>query len=198
MVFYYTFAIVTVCSLLVLHYLRPKRNVIVVLGSGGHTNEMLRLLLLLKTGSSQTIYFVVGKGDLLSASKAEQWSEYMQKPAKIIRVTRPRKVHQSLWASLPMIMLSCLESIVLNLIYNPKIILSNGPALGLIFSIAGKVAVPSVKIVYVESFARVTTLSLTGKLMQFIASKFYVQWPQLKAPKGLFKAERRYGRGPLV
>ncbi len=36
------------------------------------------------------------------------------------------------------------------------------------------------KIVYVESFARVNRLSLSGRIAYLIADRFVVQWPQLK------------------
>ena len=35
------------------------------------------------------------------------------------------------------------------------------------------------KIVYVESFCRVTSLSLSAKLLRPILTKFVVQWPEL-------------------
>jgi beta-1,4-N-acetylglucosaminyltransferase len=38
-----------------------------------------------------------------------------------------------------------------------------------------------VKIVYVESIARVETLSLSGRLLYRTADHFLVQWPQLQA-----------------
>ena len=36
------------------------------------------------------------------------------------------------------------------------------------------------KLIYIESFAKVTTPTETGKLMYKIADQFYVQWPQMK------------------
>lgn len=37
------------------------------------------------------------------------------------------------------------------------------------------------KIIFCESFARVQHLSLTGKLLYWLADEFVVQWPQLQA-----------------
>jgi beta-1,4-N-acetylglucosaminyltransferase len=37
-----------------------------------------------------------------------------------------------------------------------------------------------VRVVFVESFCRVKTLSLTGRLLYYFADRFVVQWPQLK------------------
>ena len=36
------------------------------------------------------------------------------------------------------------------------------------------------KLIYIESFAKVTTPTETGKLMYKYADQFYVQWPQMK------------------
>jgi UDP-N-acetylglucosamine:LPS N-acetylglucosamine transferase len=36
------------------------------------------------------------------------------------------------------------------------------------------------KLIYIESFAKVTSSTMTGKLMYKFADQFYVQWPQMK------------------
>lgn len=36
------------------------------------------------------------------------------------------------------------------------------------------------KVIYIESFAKVTSPTLSGKLMYKYADQFYVQWPQMK------------------
>jgi hypothetical protein len=41
--------------------------------------------------------------------------------------------------------------------------------------------VKNTKIVFAESFARVTGLSLSGKILLPFVDKFFVQWPELKA-----------------
>lgn len=51
------------------------------------------------------------------------------------------------------------------------------------------------RIVYVESFARVHSLSLTGKLVYPFVDKFIVQWPQLL--KKYDKAEY-YGKSLVI
>ncbi len=44
------------------------------------------------------------------------------------------------------------------------------------------------KLIYIESFAKVTTPTETGKLMYKYADQFYVQWPQMKEiyPNSIF------------
>ena len=36
------------------------------------------------------------------------------------------------------------------------------------------------KLIYIESFAKVTSATLTGKLLYHCADRFYVQWAQMK------------------
>lgn len=44
------------------------------------------------------------------------------------------------------------------------------------------------KLIYIESFAKVTSPTVTGKLMYKFADQFYVQWPQMKEiyPKAIY------------
>ena len=46
------------------------------------------------------------------------------------------------------------------------------------FTLLGKLA--KKKIIYIESFARVDSPSLTGKLMYKVADIFIIQWEELK------------------
>lgn len=48
---------------------------------------------------------------------------------------------------------------------------------------------PPCRLVFVESFARVTRLSLTGRILYPLADEFIVQWPQL---------HQRYPRSHLM
>lgn len=52
-----------------------------------------------------------------------------------------------------------------------------------ILSVLGLFTAPVV--IFVESFCRVTSMSLTGKLLYYMADRFVVQWPELqrKYPK---------------
>lgn len=35
-----------------------------------------------------------------------------------------------------------------------------------------------IRIIYVESFARAAALSLSGKILLYLADRFFVQWPE--------------------
>lgn len=62
--------------------------------------------------------------------------------------------------------------------------LSNGPATGAVAAFVGVgrevLWGEKCQIVYVESLARVDTLSVSGKLLYYVADRFLVQWPELK------------------
>lgn len=83
----------------------------------------------------------------------------------------------------------------------PDIILTNGPGTGVIVVLAsmllrfldfwamGANKPGKMMTVYVESWARVRELSLSGKLLLKVVDRFLVQWPQLKGLGG--RAEYR-------
>lgn len=59
----------------------------------------------------------------------------------------------------------------------PTVILSTGAGHVVPFALVGKVL--GIKCVFVESFTRIQTPSLTGRIMYRLADHFYYQWPQL-------------------
>ncbi|MCM3652934.1 UDP-N-acetylglucosamine transferase subunit ALG14 [Metabacillus litoralis] len=70
---------------------------------------------------------------------------------------------------------------------NPKVIISTGA--GAVFPICLFGKLTGKKIVYVESFAKVNSPSLTGKLVYKFADEFYIQWESLQEfyPKAKYR-----------
>lgn len=60
----------------------------------------------------------------------------------------------------------------------PQVILSTGAAIAVPFSLVGRLL--GVKVVYIESVTRVHLPSLSGRLVAPVASRVYVQWPDLE------------------
>jgi beta-1,4-N-acetylglucosaminyltransferase len=79
------------------------------------------------------------------------------------------------------------EALAILLIARPRILLSAGAAPIVIFCLVGKLL--GIKTIYIESFSRLTSPSLTGKIMYYLADIFYYQWEALSEffPKGKFK-----------
>lgn len=186
---------------------RPKKTparLLVVLGSGGHTSEMLNILRqlpLLQHDYNRT--YVVSSGDGFSASKAAAFEKELGKNDNfdIVNVHRARRVHQSL-ATAPWSTLRCLWDCTAVLYRDPPdLILTNGPGTGVCVVLASIFLrflfyrSGSMRTVFVESWARVQTLSLSGRILKFFVDRFVVQWPHLVREYGSDSVEYI---GPLV
>jgi len=214
-------------------------HLMIVLGSGGHTTEMLSMLqrsvsdpnpaqkLNWKDYSYRT--WVVGSGDSISAERAKEFEEMalsMQEdlsagkvkratdigPGKyeIKTVPRAREIHQPLLTS-PIssvkCMMACRDVLLAHTtdtrdghagkageIDFPDVILCNGPATATImvftsvllrfFDTKGCSTRGKLRTIYVESWARVKRLSLSGRLLCRVVDRFLVQWPQLEKAAG--------------
>ena len=205
--------------------LRPKTataHLLVVLGSGGHTAEMLNILSGVPDLDEkyQRRTYIVSSGDVFSARKACDFEKStsgggidVRRRYEIVTVRRARRVHQSLltapWTSM-LCFWDCLTVLrgkhrdqKQNHGY-PDLILTNGPGTGvcvvvaclaLLFFGLGSVTVPysdvarpvkpgQMRTIFIESWARVSTLSLSGRLLRGVVDRFLVQWPQLAEPAG--------------
>jgi beta-1,4-N-acetylglucosaminyltransferase len=172
---------------------------------------MLSLLRSLDTTRYAPRTYVISSGDDFSASKAEQFEQMLRQRQlgvkyskhedfesqtrvdyEIITVPRARKIHQPLYTS-PFSSLSCLWSCILLLsrktATSPDMILTNGPATGVIVVLASLIAKflgmqrgGQMKTIYVESWARVKSLSLSGKILLWggLTDRFLVQWKALE------------------
>ena len=58
----------------------------------------------------------------------------------------------------------------------PDLVVSTGASLAVPFIFASKLL--GIRTVFVESITRATVLSLSGKLVYYVADDFYVQWPE--------------------
>lgn len=198
---------------------RPRKSaqstkVLIVLGSGGHTHEMLYLLKDLDPRKYAYRTWVVSSGDAFSAQRAVEFEDALEKKTEakggnasrnvgpdfydIATVPRARKIHQPLYTT-PLSSLYCLWSCFAALLSSrehdvPGLIITNGPATAVMvvlaslilkfFDIRGANSRGMCKTIYVESFARVKTLSLSGKLLCRVVDRFLVQWEELEGRGG--------------
>lgn len=168
----------------------PPVHTMAVLGSGGHTAEMLTLLASLGSEKYAPRDYVLAKSDHTSAQRIEKFEASRGSIAaggppehQLLRVPRSREVGQSYVTSVLTTLYAFAHSVVVVLRMRPSLLLCNGPgtcipicaaALGLRL-----LGIKYVTIVYVESICRVHTLSLSGKILLRFADHFLVQWPQL-------------------
>ncbi|KAH8321095.1 hypothetical protein KR074_004408, partial [Drosophila pseudoananassae] len=164
----------------------------VILGSGGHTAEMGRLTKALlqqkdptKVACYRPIRFILASSDSTSEQHLRQLLPKETAEAEFIRVPRSRSVGQSWLSSLFTTLWALLWSCYLVWRDRPQLILCNGPGTCVPFCYAaflwrtlGRLPSNS-RIVFVESFCRVESLSLSGRLLLPLADLFVVHWPLL-------------------
>ncbi|GJJ06666.1 hypothetical protein Clacol_000861 [Clathrus columnatus] len=150
----------------------PTRHLAVFLGSGGHTSEALALLSSLNFEKYTSRTYFVSDGDNLSIERAMALEANKTNAVThfdIIKIPRARKVHQSLMTT-PSLRKSY-----------PDVLILNGPGTCVMLCIAVYVGrffmIQTPIVLYIESFARVKSLSLSGKLLRpFVDSgKSYLQ-----------------------
>lgn len=158
----------------------------VVLGSGGHTSEMCTLIRSLDRNHYR-FEFVVAQTDKKSEPFATSvLSEHLsnQLPLKFHYIPRSREVKQSYFTSVFTTLYSMLYTpcVILFRIY-PDLVLVNGPGTCIPVCLACYIprflGIKFIKIIYVESAARVKSLSLTGTILYRLADRFIVQWKDL-------------------
>lgn len=161
---------------------------IICIGSGGHTTEMLTLVSSLDFKKYAPRYYFLAKSDTTSLAKIEELEEKKAGDEKtdyyIKNIPRSRVVHQSYFTSIFTTIFSIIYSIPLVFKIRADLILCNGPgtcipicALGFLLK---SFLITDTRIVFIESFCRTKTFSLSGKILTYFADNFLVQWPNLK------------------
>lgn len=197
-------------------------HVLVVLGSGGHTAEMLAMLRDIDPHRITRRSYIVSSGDDFSATKAREFEAGLAKrwpdaPENsggasfvgeayfaIHTVPRARRIYQPLYTT-PWSCAQCFAGCVRalravpsasqaqgrNRSRFPDLIITNGPATAVVVVFAalalkfvGLARRSEMRTVYVESFARVKKLSLSGRILLRVVDRFVVQWDALQRRVG--------------
>ncbi len=148
-------------------------RLLVVLGEGGHTRQMLQLLDQLSLPVEY--HYLIAAEDQLSEGK-------IRLPGPVYRVGRPRSKVKGHTDSLPVAAWRTLHSLV-QLVpilrrVRPQAVLANGPSVAVPAALLGKLL--GARIIYVESASRVQRMSTSGRLVYPFADLFIVQWPALQ------------------
>jgi len=169
---------------------RWERGSLMVLGSGGHTTEMLWMLGSLPEVASGTTMgldrlaprrYLIADTDKMSQTKLDAFD----KDCKVMRVKRSREVGQSFITSIFTTFIAFIQCFIAIFRDTPSIVICNGPGtcipVLLAVFIIRILKWTDIETVYIESVARVEHLSLSGKLVQKLnlSDRFVVQWPAL-------------------
>ncbi|KAI0779712.1 oligosaccharide biosynthesis protein Alg14-like protein [Fomes fomentarius] len=165
--------------------------------AGGHTSEAISLLSALDFSRYVPRTYIISEGDALSMQKvvdleSEKAAEGLRSdpPFAFIVIPRARQVHQSLLTtpfSVATSLAASMWHITITPVFSgppvPEVLLLNGPGTCFVLCIATHLnrflGLKSPRLIYVESFARLKHLSLSGKLLRPLVDSFVVQWPDL-------------------
>ncbi len=159
---------------------RPKRRLLVVLGSGGHTSEMLRLVDLLGPGLEYV--YLLEREDVFSRAR-------IRVPGRAFQVHQPTRFGDPLWLAALKTVRCALETCVLLARIRPDAIVACGR--GLAFPACSLGRLIGAKVIFIETAARLRSRSRTGRLVHPFADLFYVQWEEARA---LYPGSRYAGR----
>ena len=181
---------------------RHKYKFLVVLGSGGHTSEMLIMLKQFKEKFERIeFHFLVAESDTTSVARiAPALGE--STPYSVTKTPRLRHVGESLMSAILKLPKILVANILILSRIDPDVLIVNGPGTCIptvfgacvvqIFSLSFK----RIFCVFVESFCRVQTISMTGKLVYPFVDKFIVQWEPTR--ELLRRFPRLIYKGPVL
>ncbi|TYJ56594.1 hypothetical protein B9479_002686 [Cryptococcus floricola] len=162
----------------------------------GHTSEMKALLSSLDFERYQPRTYIYCHGDNMSLNavaeiESQKGSLTHAKAYNLLPLPRARRVGQpALSTSISVIktlIVTVHHLLVVPLLTRPTepfadLLIVNGPGTCVVLVVVAWIrrilGLSYTKIIYVESFARVQSLSMSGKLVRPFVDRFLVQWPQ--------------------
>lgn len=138
-------------------------KICLISSSGGHLSQLKELLKIVKDDD----YFMVTEENLVSQSLKASHRVYFlkQQERKSIRF--------------PFVFIAnILKSIFILIRERPQLIITTGAGAVIPLCIIGKIF--GAKLVFIESFAKINSPTITGKILYKFADRFYIQWEELK------------------
>ena len=163
----------------------------IILGSGGHTGEILIMLSKLNFNKFTDVFFVSSHNDKSSENKVKETikiNDFKNTKFHFEKIYRSRNVGQSFKSSIFTTIYALFQSFGIMMKTRPSLVVSNGPGVAVPIIYIGFIlkillVLQEFKILFIESYCRTTSISLSGKLLQPICDKFIVLWEHLKGGK---------------
>ena len=161
-----------------------RANALVVLGSGGHTAEMLNILSNARVSRRLRVAaYVVARTDARSAEKARAFERARRgDDATVLTIGRAREVGQAWTTSAATTALACARALAIVSRVGPDVVICNGPGtcVPIVLAATARRALGwrTPATVFVESACRARTLSLTGKIFYHLrcVDRVCVMW----------------------
>lgn len=140
-----------------------KTDIMFISSMGGHLTQLLQLKQLMQ---SNEYILITEKCDVTIPMKEKYKIEYL------VSGTR-----DELLKYMFIFPFNIIKSLILFFKYRPKVIVTTGSHTAVPMCYIGKLF--KSRIIYIESFARMETRSLTGRILYPIADDFIVQWESM-------------------
>uniref|UniRef100_A0A915B3X9 UDP-N-acetylglucosamine transferase subunit ALG14 n=2 Tax=Parascaris univalens TaxID=6257 RepID=A0A915B3X9_PARUN len=197
--FYLLSALVIIVAVLEVLYLRRHSRIAstrtssssasvrvsIVIGSGGHTTEMLPLVGALGTHYKHRTY-IIAETDLLSEKKVlDVESSRVDGSFTVVRIGRSREVLQSYFTAILSTLRALMHSFAVVWKERPDVLLCNGPGTCIPVCFAAAMfdllRLRDTRIFFIESICRVKSLSLSALILYYlrIPDSIIVQWRDL-------------------
>ena len=138
------------------------KKVCFIASSGGHFEQLMMLKPLMKKYDS----FIVTEKTNYSVSNLEFNTYYLHQVNRREKSFIFRMIGNSL------------KTLKILISERPDVVISTGALATIPMCLFGKIF--GKKIIFIESFAKVNSQTLTGKLVYRFADRFYVQWEEMK------------------
>lgn len=136
-----------------------KYRVCLTASAGGHTSQLLKL------SESWRGY------DTFWITTTDVLRQKLQKYGKVYVVGECNREHP---LRVILVLMRCINVILRE---RPNVVISTGAAVGCIVCFLGKLL--GAKLVWIDSITNVERISLSGRMVRYIADIFLVQWPEL-------------------
>jgi len=147
-----------------------------IFGSGGHTTEMLLMLESLDVSKYRHVFIVIAETDTWSMTKiSDHFANKMRHKVDYGKITfkkvkRAREVKQTYLSSVWTTLIALAHSLAIVVECRVDLVVTNGPGTAVPLVIANwlfaKVCCRVTKTLFIESFCRVESLSLSGKILR--------------------------------
>jgi UDP-N-acetylglucosamine:LPS N-acetylglucosamine transferase len=138
---------------------RRKLRICLAASAGGHLSQLLKIT---EDRHSYDI-FCITTTDVIRTK--------LQKLDKVYVVGESNRQHPIRTAK---VLFKCLKVVLQQ---RPDVVISTGASVGCITCYIGKLL--GAKVVWIDSIANVERVSLSGRMVRYIADLFLVQWPKL-------------------
>lgn len=138
-----------------------RKKICFIASSGGHFEQLMMLKPLMDSNRS----FIVTEKTNYSVNTNE-------------KVYYLKQVNRHELKFIPLMILNSFKSLKIFMKEKPDVIISTGALSVIPICVIGKVF--RKKIIFIESFAKITSPTLTGRFIYKFADRFYIQWESLR------------------